>query len=168
MPFGFWFLGITLPSFRGTLVTWLLISGHLCLLFHLECDSCEVLVQFAFVGLVWLNRHLVQTARVNMGIAHSKVPHSTWEPLGGKIFCFFFFTGQSVAMIQWQEKWPKNIRSLLTQDRKMYWSSLTSSTSSCNQQPGSDQTMTPTSPEEQSLLGPICPCYQGQVEHYLV
>ena len=29
MLFGFWFLGITLPSFGGTLATWLLISGHL-------------------------------------------------------------------------------------------------------------------------------------------
>ena len=142
---GFWFLGISLPfvSFG----VWLLAG--------------EVLVQFGFVGLVWAHRHLVQTAQFNMGIAHSKVPHSTWEP---REKFFFFWTGQSIAMIQWQEKWPKNIRSLLTYDRKMGWSSLMSRNSSCNQQLGADQTKTPTFPEGQSLLGPICPCYQGQVE----
>ena len=41
-----------------------------------------------------------------------------------------------------------------------------SRTSSCNQQPGADQTKTPASSEGQSLLGPVCPCYQGQVEYY--
>ena len=47
---------------------------------------------------------------------------------------------------------------------------LMSRTFSYNQQRGADQTKTPsaTSPEGQSLLGPICPCYQGQFEHYLV
>ena len=167
MPFGFWFLGITLPSFGGTLATRLLISGHLfafCFIWSVPPGWWSS-GSIWFVGLVWVDRHLVQTARVIWELL-TLIPHSTWEPLGKKKI--FFLTGQSIAMTQWQEKWPKNTRSLLTQDRKMYWSSLTSSTSSCNQQPGSDQTMTPTSPEEQSLLGPICPCYQGQVEHYLV
>ena len=52
MPFGFWFWGITLPSFWGH-------SCHLafdfwafiCLLFHLECNSW--LVKFWFGLLVW-------------------------------------------------------------------------------------------------------------------
>ena len=37
-----------------------------------------------FIGLLWARRHLVQTAQANMEISHSKVPHSTWEPLGEK------------------------------------------------------------------------------------
>ena len=36
---------------------------------------------------------------------------------------------------------------------------------SYNQQLGADQTKTPISPEGQSLLGLICPGYQGQFEH---
>ena len=54
-------------------------------------------------------------------------------------------------MTQWQEKWPKNISSLLTQDRKMDPGSLISRVFSYNQQPGADQTKTPTSREGQSL-----------------
>ena len=70
MSFGFWFLGISLPfvSFG----VWLLPG--------------EVLVCFCFVCLAWVHRHLVQTAQANVGIAHYKVPHSTWEPLGEKNF----------------------------------------------------------------------------------
>ena len=118
MPFGFWFLGIILPSFWGTLATWILIPGITLPFFSFEVWllAGEVLVWFGLVCLFWVHRHLVQTAGVNMGIAHSKVPHSIWEPLGEKRF---FLTCQSIAMIQWQEKWPKNIRSLLTLDRKM-------------------------------------------------
>ena len=67
MPFGFWFLGISLP-------------------FVSECDYW--LVKFWF-GLVWVCRHLVNTSRANMGIAHFKVPHSTWEPLGKTDFFFW-------------------------------------------------------------------------------
>ena len=95
LPLCFWVLGLSLPfvSFG----VWLLTG--------------EVLVQSGFIGLVWVHRHLVQTAWVNMGIAHSKVPRPTWEHFGGRKK-FFFWTGQSIAMIQWQEKWPKNIRSL--------------------------------------------------------
>ena len=45
LTFDFW--AITLPSFEGTLTTWLLISGHpFALLFYLECDSW--LVRFWF------------------------------------------------------------------------------------------------------------------------
>ena len=74
----------------GIYAIWLLISGHLCLLFHSECDFWLVKFWFGLVALVWVHRHLVQTTWVNMGIAHSKVPHSTWEPLGGKKKFFFF------------------------------------------------------------------------------
>ena len=66
------------------------------------------------------------------------------------------------------QKRPKSIRSLLTEDRKMDWSSLMLRTFSYNQQPGADQTRIPIPPEGQSLLEPICPCYQGQFEHSLV
>ena len=68
MPFGFWFLGISLPfvSFG----VWLLAG--------------EVLVWFGFVGLVWVDRHLEEAAQANMGIGHCKIPHSTWEPFGKK------------------------------------------------------------------------------------
>ena len=84
MPFGFWFLGITLPSFGGTLVTWLLISGHVfafCFIWSVTPGWWSSGLVW-FVGLVWVHRHLVQTVRANMWI---KVPHPTWEPLG-KIF----------------------------------------------------------------------------------
>ena len=50
----------------------------------------------------------------------------------------------------------------------MNWSSLMFRTSSYNQQPGADKTKASISPEGQSLLGPIWPCYQGQFEYYLV
>ena len=85
--FGFWFLGITLPSFGGTLATWLLISGHLflCLLFYLECDSRLVRFWFGLVLLVWAHRYMVQTVRANVGSASSEFPHPTWKLLG-KIF----------------------------------------------------------------------------------
>ena len=84
MLFGFWFLGITLPSFWGTPATWFLISGHLflCLLFCLECDSWLVRFWFGLVLLVWTHRYLFQSARANMGSASSKFPHPTWELLG--------------------------------------------------------------------------------------
>ena len=80
--------------------------ASLCLLFHLECDWSSGSVWFCWFGLS--TQTPVQTARINMGIAHPKVPHSTWEPLGKKKK-----TGQSKAMFQWQEKWPKNIH--------LYW-----------------------------------------------
>ena len=94
-PFGFSFLCISLPfvSFG----VWLLAG--------------EVLFWFGFVGLVWVHRHLEQTTWANMGIAHCKVPDSIWEPLGKKEKKNLM--GQSIAVIQWQEKWPKNLRSLL-------------------------------------------------------
>ena len=79
-------------------------------------------------------------------------------------------TCQPTATIQGQGKWPKNIRSLLTQDRKMDRSSLMSRTFSYNQQPWSDQIKTPyfpigTLPAEANLV--FGPCYQGQFEYYL-
>ena len=81
-----------LPSFKGTprgtgaLVPAAAPCAHSWgVQTNLECDSC--LVKFWF-GLVWVCRHLVHTARANMGIAHSKVPHSTWEPLGKTDFFF--------------------------------------------------------------------------------
>jgi len=49
MPFGFWFLGITLPSFGGTLVTWLLISGHV----FAFCFIWSVTPGWWSSGLVW-------------------------------------------------------------------------------------------------------------------
>ena len=72
--------------------------GHLC---HLAFDfwafdlfafvpfgvwllAGEVLVRFDL--FVWFERTDIQTARANMGTAHSKVPHSTWEPFGKQNF----------------------------------------------------------------------------------
>ena len=49
MPFGFLFLGITLPSFWGTLATWLLISGHL----FTFCFIWSVTPGWQGSGLVW-------------------------------------------------------------------------------------------------------------------
>ena len=81
MPFVFSFWGIPLPSFWGTLATWLLISGHL----FAFCFICRVTPGWWssglvwFVGLVWVHRYLVQTVWANMWI---KVPHPTWESFG--------------------------------------------------------------------------------------
>ena len=74
MPFGFCFWG---HSCHLAFDFW----ASLCFLFHLECDSW--LVKFWF-SLVWVHRHLVQTVRANMWIAHSKFPHppppeTPWE-----------------------------------------------------------------------------------------
>lgn len=78
-------------------------------------------------------------------------------------------TGQPIAMIQWQRKFLKNIRSLLAQDGKMDWSSLIPRTFFFyNQQPGADKTNTSTSPGGQCIKGPAVHFYQGQFEHYLV
>ena len=74
-----------------------LISGHLfafCFIWSVTPDWWS----FGFVGLVWAHRHLVQAARANMEITHSKVPHSTWETLGKKKKQNFFLTDQSIAM----------------------------------------------------------------------
>ena len=97
----------------GIYASWLLISGHL-FAFCFIWSVTEVLVRFGFVGLVWAHRQLYKllkliwellTQRFHTPPGHPEVPHSTWEPLGKK----FFLTGQSKAMIQWQEKWAKNI-----------------------------------------------------------
>ena len=93
MPFGFWFLGVTLPSFWGTPATWLLISGHLfafCFIWS-ETPGWWSSGLVWFVALVWVHRHLVQTDWVNTWITHSKVPHSTWESRGGGGETFFFW-----------------------------------------------------------------------------
>ena len=145
MPLGFWFLGISLPFV--SCAVWLLAG--------------EALVRFGFVGLVWAHRHLVQTARANRELLTLRFHAPSGKPLRKKKLVGSR-AGQSIAMIQWQEKWPKNIRSLLIGK----WTKVPL----CQvfQQPGADQTKTPTSPEGQSLLGKICPCFQGQVEHFLV
>ena len=72
-------------------------------------------------------------------------------------------TCQPITMIQGQGKWPKNIRSLLTQDRKMDWSSLMSRTFSYNQQPGSDQIKTPHFPIGTLPAGANLPLLSGPI-----
>ena len=131
-----WFLSITLPSFGDSLAIWLLISGHVfavCLIWSVTSSwwssGLVWFGEFGLVTLVWVCGHLVQTAWAKMASASSKVPHPTWESLGKK----FLMTCQPIAMIQWQEKWPKNIKAILTQNRKMDWSSLLSRTFSDNQ-----------------------------------
>ena len=69
LPFGFWYLGTSLPFVSFGMLTpgWWSSGLVWC------------------VGLVWVHRQLIQTVWANMWIAHSKVAHSSWEPLG-KIF----------------------------------------------------------------------------------
>ena len=77
-------LGHHFTIFWGHFVTWLLISGHLfafCFIWSVTPGWWSSGWVW-FVGLVWVHRHLVQTVWANMWIAHSKVPHPTWEPLG--------------------------------------------------------------------------------------
>ena len=70
-------------AFGGTLATWLLISGHL----FAFCFIWSVTPGWWSSGSVWFECTDIwlQTVRANMWIAHSKLPHPTWEPLG-KIF----------------------------------------------------------------------------------
>ena len=123
MPFGFWFLSITLPSFWGTLATWILISRHHFAFFfsHLECDSWLVKFWFGLVLLVCFEHTDIWYKLLELiwKLLTLRFHTPSGNPLEKKVF---FLTGQSIAMIQWQEKWPKNIRSLLTLDRKMDWS----------------------------------------------
>ena len=103
-------LNLQLSSYTSFLVhsdIWLLISGyhftiilehswHLALISGHLFAFCFIwsvtpgLWSFGFVGLIWAHRLLVQTARANMEIAHSKVPHSTWETLEKKKNTFFW------------------------------------------------------------------------------
>ena len=49
LPLGFWFLGITLPSFWGIIASWLLISGHL----FAFCFICSMTPVWWSSGSVW-------------------------------------------------------------------------------------------------------------------
>ena len=140
MPFGFWFLGITLPSFGGTLATRLLISGHL----FAFCFIWNVTPGWWSTGSVWswfgLSAQIYRSLQLIWKLLTLRYYTPPGNPLGEKTFFFFFFIGQSIAV------------NPMTRKNSLGFIKLRS----------------PTSPEGQSLLGPICPCYQGQFEYYLV
>ena len=87
----------------GIYASWLLISGHL-FAFCFIWSVTEVLVRFGFVGLVWAHRHLYKLLELIWELLTQRFHTPPGNPLGKKKK-----TGQSKAMFQWQEKWPKNI-----------------------------------------------------------
>ena len=74
MPFGFWLLGISLPSvfFGGKCDFWLV---------RFWCGLVGSVTLFWACRLVSVHTDLVQTAWTKMGSYSSKVPYTTWETL---------------------------------------------------------------------------------------
>ena len=90
MPFGFWFLGITLPSFGGTLATRLLISGHL----FAFCFIWNVTPGWWSTGSVWswfgLSAQIYRSLQLIWKLLTLRYYTPPGNPLGEKTFFFFF------------------------------------------------------------------------------
>ena len=148
---GFSFLGISAFCFIWS-VTPMKFWFSLVLLVWFECTD----IWYKLLKLIW-------------EFAHSKVPRSTWEPLGGKNFVVvFFLTGQSIAVIQWQEKGLKILY--------LYWQ-MTGKWAEVPLCPGIPPVINSLGLIKPRLLLPQRdnPCWDqsalvimGQVEHYLV
>ena len=149
LPFGFWFLGISLPF----------------VLFGVWLPAGEDLAWLVWFGYFDLSTQIglsTQTSGPNcMSWKWEALPLKFYTPPGsllGKIL-------NDWSTYSYDPMIKKNGLKILD----LYCHSmgkwievpLCPGLFSCDQQSGANQTNTPTSPEGQSLLEPLCLCYQG-------
>ena len=169
MPFGFWFLGIILTSFSGTLATCLLISGHFFAFSFIQ-NVTSGWWGSGFIALLQSADTWYKLLELKLEVLHLRFhtpPRNTLENNNNDDN-----NSNDWATYSYDLMTKKNYLKI----SDLYWHRMRKWTEvpSCpglffyNQQPGADQTNTSTSPVGQSIKGPAVHFYQGQFQHYLV